>query len=99
MARPTGLEGRVGVHILTNTGEGNDCDIKLTFKTTNNKAEYEVLFSSLVIDRSLGAEEIAVWVDSQVVANQVQGEFATKSEKLKKCLTLIEGEHACFRYF
>lgn len=34
-------------------------------------SEYEALLSRLVIARSLGAKEIEVWVNSQVVIKQV----------------------------
>lgn len=77
------------MHIITNKDEEHDYAIKLTFKIANNEVEYELLFLDMTIAKSLGAEEVEVKVDSQVVVNQVRGEFTMKSEKLKKYLTLI----------
>lgn len=59
------------VHIITDTVKELDYTIKLAFKTTNNEAEYKALFSGLVIARTLGAKEMEVRADSQVVVNQV----------------------------
>lgn len=68
---------------VTDKGEEHDCTIKLTFKTANNEAEYEALFLDMTIAKSLGVEEVEVKAGSQVVVNQVRGEFTVKSEKLK----------------
>lgn len=89
----------VGVHVVINKGEEHDYAIKLAFKTTTNKAKYEALFFSLTIARYLGIEKVQVQADSQVVVNQVWGEFAVKSEKLKKCLTLVVVECSYFKHF
>lgn len=45
--------------------------------------------AGVVIAESLGVDEVEVRADSQVVVNQVRGEFATRSEKLKKYLMLV----------
>lgn len=60
--------------------------MRLEFKTTNNEAKYEVLLARLAMVEPLGAKEVDVKVDSQVVVNQVIGEYLTKGEKLKKYL-------------
>lgn len=91
--------GRVRVHIITSKIEKYNYVIKLAFKTMNKEAEYEALLSGLVVAMSLGAAEIEVQADFQVVVNQVQGEFVVKSEKLKKYFALVEAEHPHFKYF
>lgn len=87
------------MHIITDRGEEHDYTFKLTFKTTNNEAEYEALFFSLTITKSLGTEKVEVQVNSQVVVSQVRGEFKVKSKKLKKYLTLVEAERTHFKDF
>ncbi|KAF5463927.1 hypothetical protein F2P56_014050 [Juglans regia] len=67
-------------------GEEHNYAIKLGFKTTNNKAEYEALLARMIVARSLGATEVEVRANSQVVVSQVTGQFAIKGEKLKKYL-------------
>ncbi|XP_040990894.1 uncharacterized protein LOC121238106 [Juglans microcarpa x Juglans regia] len=52
--------GRVGVHIITDEGEEHNYPIKLAFKTKTNEAKYKALFSSLAVDRSLGAKKVEV---------------------------------------
>lgn len=79
----------VWVHIVTDSGEKHHYAIKLAFKTTNNEAKYEAMLVGLTIIETLGAIEVGVRVDSQVVMNQVRGEFTMKSEKLKKSLQSV----------
>lgn len=74
------------MHIVTEAREKHNYTIKLAFKTTNNESEYEALLTGLEVAKLLGGNEIEVKVDSQVVVNQIQGEFVAKSEKLKKIL-------------
>lgn len=45
----------------------------LTFKTTNNEAKYEALIVGLLVAKALGAVEIEVKADSNIVVNQVTG--------------------------
>ncbi|XP_041000589.1 uncharacterized protein K02A2.6-like [Juglans microcarpa x Juglans regia] len=63
--------GGVGVHIIISLGEKLDYALKLGFKVTNNEAEYEALLSGLTISRSLGAIEVEVKADSQIVVGQI----------------------------
>lgn len=58
----------------------------LTFKTTNNEAEYEALVAGLLIATTLGVTEVDVKSDSEVMVNGLLGLYATKDEKLKKYL-------------
>lgn len=87
------------MHIMTPKGEEYNYTVKLAFNSMNNEVEYEALLSGLQVAKALGAAEIEVWADSQVVVNQVRGEFAVKSEQLRKYLALIETERSHFKYF
>lgn len=57
--------------------EEHNYAIRLAFNITNNEVEYEALLASLAFTKLLGTNEIEVKFDSQVVLNQVQGEFFT----------------------
>lgn len=83
------------MRVTTYAREEHNYAIKFTFKTTNNEVEYETLLVGLSVTESLGATEVEVRVDSQIVINQVLGEFNTKGEKLKKYLQLVwkRGNH------
>ena len=60
--------------------------VHLDFPTTNNEAEYETLVVGLDLAKALGAIIVVVYCDSQVVTNQVNGDFKCKGEKMKKYL-------------
>jgi len=52
-------------------------------ETTNNVAEYRALLLGLELARELGAREVEVIGDSELVARQVGGEYKVKSAGLK----------------
>lgn len=72
---------------------------RLAFRAINNEAEYEELLARMVVARLLGAKEVDVKDDFQVIVNQVLGQFATKGDGLKKYLQLICNERDRFQYF
>ena len=53
-------------------------------KQTNNVAEYEGLLLGLRKARTLGAREVEVQADSQLLIRQLQGSYAVKNEVLKR---------------
>jgi ribonuclease HI len=52
-------------------------------EATNNMAEYRALLLGLELARELGAREVEVVGDSELVARQVGGEYKVKSAGLK----------------
>jgi ribonuclease HI len=52
-------------------------------EATNNAAEYRALLLGLERARELGAREVEVVNDSQLVARQVTGEYRVKKDDLK----------------
>ena len=52
-------------------------------KTTNNVAEYEAVLLALELAQELGASEVEVVNDSELVARQIGGEYRVKQEHLK----------------
>ena len=55
---------------------------------TNNEEEYEALLIGLRIARALGAENIVLKSDSQLVVGQVRGDFEAKETRMQKYLKL-----------
>jgi ribonuclease HI len=51
--------------------------------TTNNVAEYEAVLLALELAGELGASEIEVVNDSELVARQIGGQYRVKQEHLK----------------
>lgn len=52
-------------------------------ETTNNVAEYKALLLGLELARELGADEVEVINDSELVAKQISGEYRVKHAGLK----------------
>ena len=52
-------------------------------ETTNNVAEYRALLLGLARAAALGADEVEVVNDSELVAKQVNGEYKVKHETMK----------------
>ncbi|XP_075659059.1 uncharacterized protein LOC142628917 [Castanea sativa] len=76
--------GGVGVVLKSPEGDEIECMIRLDFPTTNNEAEYEALIVGLDFAKIVGAVNMVVHCDSQVVTSQVNGEFECNGKKLKK---------------
>ena len=56
---------------------------QLLGRTTNNVAEYRALLLGLERARELGASEVEVVGDSELIAKQVLGEYKVKNEALR----------------
>ena len=70
----------VAAEIIVVTLEGIKLEhsFRLSFKASNNEAEYEALLAKLRVVLDLGAKEVEVYSVSRVVVNQVQGRFKAK---------------------
>ncbi|GFY88878.1 hypothetical protein Acr_06g0008180 [Actinidia rufa] len=71
-----------GLVIQTPSGEQMKYAIRIGFKATNNKAKYEALLASLRVAVELGAQSLDVFSDSQLVVNQVQGDYLAKDTRM-----------------
>ncbi|KAK0574862.1 hypothetical protein LWI29_030229 [Acer saccharum] len=58
-----------GIVITTPEGDTVECAMRFDFKATNNQAEYEALLAGLRVCIALGADELEVYRDSQVVVH------------------------------
>ena len=56
-------------------------------EATNNVAEYRALLLGLELARELGAEEVEVVNDSELIARQIGGEYKVKHAGLKPLFT------------
>jgi ribonuclease HI len=73
----------IGAVISTPEGEVLDEASALIGETTNNVAEYRGLLLGLERARALGATEVELVNDSQLVARQVGGSYKVKQARLK----------------
>ena len=55
---------------------------------TNNTAEYRALLVGLQEAQQLGSKEVEIYLDSELVVNQIKGVYRVRDSKLK----ILEGE-------
>ena len=69
-----------GVELVLQTPSGEQMEyaILIGFKANNNEAEYEALLTRLRVTTDLGVEFLDAFNDSQLVMNQVQGDYFAK---------------------
>jgi ribonuclease HI len=72
---------------------------ELLGKATNNVAEYRALLLGLAKARELGADEIEVIGDSELIAKQIQGLYKVKHEAMKPLFLEAKEAIGDFRTF
>jgi ribonuclease HI len=70
--------------ITTPQGDMLDERAQLLGATTNNVAEYRALLLGLARARELGAREVEVVGDSELIAQQVRGAYKVRKEALRE---------------
>ena len=63
--------------------------VHLDFLTTNNEARYETLVVGLDLAKAARAASLVLYYDSQVITNQVNGDYECKGERMKKYLEQV----------
>ena len=81
--------GGAGVVLLSPEGDIVECMIRLDFPTTNNEAEYEALVAGLDLARAIGATSVVIYCDSQVITNQINGDYECKGERMRLYLNQV----------
>ena len=64
--------------------------IRLDFHTTNNEAEYEALVADLDLARAVRATSVVIYCNSQVITNQINGDYECKDERMKLYLDQVK---------
>ena len=70
--------------ILSDLG-GNQLQAKAFFigQTTNNVAEYTAIIKALEAVKEIGAKELTVFSDSELLVRQINGKYKVKSEQIR----------------
>ncbi|KAJ8470571.1 hypothetical protein OPV22_024914 [Ensete ventricosum] len=89
--------GGVGLVLKDPSGHIYEHALRLGFRATNNEVEYEALLFGLKVAAELGAEDIEIFTDSQLVAGQVNGTFETREAAMIKYLAEVRLMAARFR--
>ena len=56
--------------------------VRLQFATTNNEAEYKALLTGQSVAKALGAKNLIVQANSQLIIGQVKGDCEAKEERM-----------------
>ena len=70
--------GGVGIVLLLPEGDTIECRVRLDFPATNNESEYEALIAGLDRAKAAGAAKVVIYCDSQVITNQINGDYECK---------------------
>jgi ribonuclease HI len=77
-----GVGARVWMHNHRSKYSENH-SYKLNFQCTNNIAEYKALMLDLKLLKKVGAKQIMVRGDSELIIKKIKGEYATKHPRLR----------------
>ncbi|GJY41847.1 reverse transcriptase domain-containing protein [Tanacetum coccineum] len=64
--------------------------LRFRFDATNNEAEYEALIAALRIAKKMGVKTLQTYVDSRLVANQINGSYIAKESGKKEQAAIRE---------
>jgi ribonuclease HI len=80
-----GNPGPAAVAAVASTPDGEELAERKLYigEATNNVAEYRAVLLGLELARELGAEEVEVINDSELIARQIGGEYKVKHAGLK----------------
>ena len=76
--------------IQTPEGDEIECMIWLDFPTTNTEAEYEALVAGLDLAKAVGAKNMIMHCDSQVITSHINGDYECRNERMKKYLEEVK---------
>ncbi|XP_048435482.1 uncharacterized protein LOC125475154 [Pyrus x bretschneideri] len=60
--------------------------ITLSFKASNNEAEYEIVLAGLRLAKDLAVKELSIYSNSQLITNQILGDSAAKHPRMAQYL-------------
>jgi ribonuclease HI len=69
---------------------------KLNFQCTNNIAKYEALMLGLKLLKRVGAKQIMVRGDSELIIKQIKGEYVAKHPRLRDYRNVVLYALRCF---
>ncbi len=86
-----GRSAGIGVVFKNEKGEVQHTISQHIGKKTNNEAEYMAIIAGLEYAKGHGMKEITVLSDSNLVINQITGEYRAKEQSLAALLSIVEG--------
>jgi ribonuclease HI len=90
---PAGL----GVYITGSDGEVLKRHSRYLGEMTNNQAEYHAIIDALQHAKEMGAEEVDMYMDSELAVKQLNGEYRVKNPGLAPLFVQIHNLRLGFR--
>ena len=87
-----------GVVLISPEGLIMEQAVRLNFLASNNESEYEALLIGLKCARKLGADRLRVFFDSQLVVNQISGEYQARDERMALYLRAVKNSLSKFEF-
>ncbi|XP_038978249.1 uncharacterized protein LOC120108653, partial [Phoenix dactylifera] len=81
--------GGAGLILTSPDGVVAEQALRLKFSTSNNVAEYETLITGLKLARELEVKDLRVFSDSQLVVNQILGDFEAREPTMQEYLRKV----------
>jgi phosphoribosylglycinamide formyltransferase-1 len=80
-----GNPGLSAAAFVLNTPDGNQLQAKAVFlgQATNNIAEYTAIIEALEAAKNLGASQVTVFSDSELLVRQINGQYKVKSDNIR----------------
>ena len=82
--------GRAKVVLISLEKETLKYAVRLQFPVTNNEAEYKVLLIGLSLAKVLGAKNLIIQIDSQLIVGQVKGDCEAKEKRIQNYLKIVQ---------
>ncbi|GJS48884.1 reverse transcriptase domain-containing protein [Tanacetum coccineum] len=79
-----------GLMLIDLAGKEYTYALRFEFETTNNEAEYEALLARLHIAQEMEITKVAIFLDSQLVVNQIKGTYAAKQLSIKSYVQKVK---------
>lgn len=79
----TSKGAEAGCILISPKGRQLKYALVLSFRATNNEAEYEALINGLLIARGAGVTRLQVKCDSQLVVHQLTGDYTARIDKMQ----------------
>lgn len=95
-----GNPGPAGIGVVIKSGGKTVKEYgKYIGETTNNQAEYQALISALQSAKEMGATEIQLFMDSELIVKQLKGEYRVRDAGLAPLYLKVHNLRAGFSKF
>ena len=80
----------IGLQLTSPIGERIEQAVRLVFDAFNNESEYEALITGVELALAVGADNLLIRSDSQLVVGQVNAEFESREPRMTKYASLAK---------